>query len=307
MILQEIGFIGLGRMGAHVAQRIINSGREVLVYDSKQRNVDKMVRRGAHGCRSIEEVARKLSTPKVILLCVPSGKTIDAIIRQLILYLSSGDILIDLGNSFYQDSQKRAKELAKQGIHFMDVGMSGGIEGAKNGACLMIGGKKNVASKLKPLFESISKNGSYRYFGKSGAGHLVKGFHNLIEYGYLQSLAEGLESLHQISKKEKMALNSVKICDIWSKGSIVESRLVLDAKKAFQKYPSLKGISGCIYGQTLEEMKKLVKLANNFGVNIYSCKAAIKARLNTQKKPTYSGKIINATRTIFGEHKDWNR
>lgn len=307
MVLRKIGFIGLGRMGYHVAQRIVDSGRLLFGYDSKQENIDKAVKRGADGCSSIEEVAKKLSTPKVILLCVPAGKIIDAIIKQLSLYLSPGDILIDLGNSFYQDTQRRAKKLAQQGIHFIDVGMSGGIEGAKHGACLMIGGNKYIVSKLKPLFESISKNGSYKYFGKSGAGHLVKGFHNLIEYGYLQSLAEGLESLHQISKKEKMALNSAEICDIWSKGSIIESQLVLDAKKAFQKYHSLKKISGSIYGQTLEEMKKLIKLANHSGVNIYSCKAAIQARLDTQKKPTYSGKIINAIRTVFGEHRDWNK
>lgn len=307
MALKEIGFVGLGRMGSHVAQRIIDSGRKVLAYDSKQGNIDKIVNGGAYGCSSIKEIAKKLSRPKVILLCVPAGKIIDTITKQLSGYLSSGDILIDLGNSFYQDSQRRAKELARKGIHFMDVGMSGGIEGAKHGACLMIGGNKDVVSKLKPLFESISKNGSYKYFGKSGTGHLIKGFHNLIEYGYLQSLAEGLESLYQISKKERMALNAAEICDIWSKGSIIESRLVLDAKKAFDKYPSLKGIGGSIYGQTLEEMKKLIKLANNFGVNIYSCKAAIKARIDTQKKLTYSGKVINAMRTIFGEHRDWNK
>lgn len=307
MMLKNIGFIGLGKMGSHIVQRIIKSGHLIFVYDSKKENINKMVKKGAHGCRSIREIAEKLAKPKVSILSVPAGKVIDEIIKQLDLHLSEGDTIIDLGNSFYKDSQRRAKKLGKRGIHFIDVGMSGGIEGAKYGACLIIGGNESKVSELDYLFKAMSRNGSYEYLGKSGSGHFVKGFHNLIEYGYLQSLAEGLESLHEISKKEDMTMGLEKICDIWSKGSIIESKILLDAKKAFQKYHALNEIDGSVYGQTLEEMKKLIAIAANSGVKVYSCKAAVKARSDSQKNPTYSGKIINAIRNIFGGHKDWKK
>ncbi|MBI4650510.1 NADP-dependent phosphogluconate dehydrogenase [Candidatus Desantisbacteria bacterium] len=307
MIKKKLGFIGLGKMGAGIAERIIHSKLPIIVYDFKKENINKIVKKGACGSKSIEDVALKLADPKLIILCVPAGKTIDEIINQLSLYLSSGDTLIDLGNSFYKDTQRRSENLKKRGINFIDAGMSGGIDGARNGACLMIGGDKKEVSKLEYLFEILSFEGSYKYLGKSGAGHLVKGYHNLIEYGYLQSLAEGLESLSAISKKESINLSLEKVCDIWSKGSIIESRLVSDIKKAFEKDPSLEDISGSVYGQTLKEMQKLISIANKSKVKIYSCKAAVKARMDSQKKPTYSGKIINAARNIFGGHTDWKK
>jgi len=248
----------------------------------------------------------RIPKQKIIFICVPAGKTVDKIISGLSKYLSKGDIIIDLGNSFYKDSQRRATNLLKKEIHFIDVGMSGGIDGAKNGACLMIGGNKNVFSKIENLFQVIS-NGSYQYIGKSGAGHLVKGYHNLIEYGYLQALAEGLDSLNMISENEKMNINLKNVCDIWSKGSIIESRLVNDAKIAFNKNKSFKEYGGSVFGQTLEEMKKLIKIANTSGVKIYSCKAAVDARLSSQKNPTNTGKIINAIRNVFGGHVDWKK
>lgn len=307
MTLKNIGFIGLGKMGFPTVQRILDSGQPIFVYDSKKEKITTMVEKGAFGCNSINELARKLAKPKVILLSVPAGSIIDGILKQLTPCLSEGDTVIDLGNSFYKDSQKRAKKLGKRGIHLIDVGMSGGIDGAKHGACLMIGGNESKVSELEYLFKIISRNGSYKYLGKSGSGHLAKGFHNLIEYGYLQSLAEGLESLYKISKKEGMTIRLKEICDIWNNGSIIESKLILDAKKAFQKYHSLKEIDGSVCGQTLNEMKKLIRIASKSGVKVYSCQAAVKARINSRKNPTYSGKIINAIRNVFGGHKEWKK
>ena len=307
MTLKNVGFIGLGKMGTHIAKRIMDSGQSIFVHDSKKENVTKMVEKGASGCESIEEMAEKLEKPKVIILCVPAGKVIDDIINQLNSQLSEGDTIIDLGNSFYKDSQKRAEKLDNRGIHFIDVGVSGGIDGAIHGACLMIGGDENKVSELDYLFKAMSKNISYEYFGKSGSGHLVKGYHNLIEYGYLQSLAEGLESLHKVSKKEGTGMSLEKICDIWSKGSIIESKILLDAKKCFHIYDALNEIEGSVYGQTLEEMERLISIASKSGVKVYSCRAAVKARLDSQKNPTYSGKIINAIRNVFGGHTDWKK
>ena len=307
MTLKKIGFIGLGKMGYYIAQRIMVSGQSIVVYDSKKENVNKLVEKGADGCISIEDLVEKLTSPKIIMFCVPAGKVIDEIIDQLDSHLSEGDTIIDLGNSFYKDSQRRAKELSERKIEFIDVGMSGGINGAKHGACLMIGGNESKVFELDYLFKAMSRNNSYEYFGKSGSGHLVKGYHNMIEYGYLQSLAEGLESLREIFEKEGMTINPEKICNSWSKGSIIESRIVLDAKKAFQKSPTLNKVDGSVYGQTLEEMKRLITIATNCGVKIYSCKAAVKARMDSQINPSYSGKIINSIRNVFGGHEDWKK
>ncbi|MFC1571741.1 NADP-dependent phosphogluconate dehydrogenase [Candidatus Margulisiibacteriota bacterium] len=302
----DLGFIGLGKMGFYLAQKIIAAGYNVCVYDSKKEIVSQVVNKGAQGSSSVREIGEKLVRPRVVMLCVPAGKVIDEIIEQLIPYLSKGDTLVDLGNSFYKDSQRRAKSLGKMKIHYIDVGVSGGIEGAKHGACLMIGGDKIQVYKQKHLFKSMSRNGSYQYVGKSGSGHLVKGYHNLIEYGYLQSLAEGLESLSRVGTSEGLAVNLEEVCAIWNKGSIIESKILADAQKAFKEC-SLKNIKGTIYGQTLEEMKKLIKLANQAGVRVYSSAAAVKARINSRKNPTYSGKIVNAIRNVFGGHEEWKK
>ncbi|HAH30720.1 MAG TPA: 6-phosphogluconate dehydrogenase (decarboxylating) [Elusimicrobia bacterium] len=303
----NIGFIGLGKMGGLVARRLAGAGYKLFVHDRIHANMLAISRKGANACRSPEELAYALSAPRVIMLCIPAGAAIDELIRQVSPVLTKGDILADLGNSFYHDSVKRAGALRKRGVHFIDVGMSGGVTGARNGACLMIGGVKRQAVKLDGIFKAISKNGSYKYFSRPGAGHLIKGFHNLIEYGYLQSLAEGLESLYRISVKGKMKLDLAEVCDIWSRGSIIESRLVFDAKTALRLNPGLKGISGSVNGQTLSEMRRLIRVASASGVRNYSGAAAVRARLRSRSKPTYSGKLINAIRNVFGGHSEWKK
>lgn len=308
MTTQNIGIIGLGKMGSNIGRRIMGAGHPLFVYDIDEKNTDALVQEGATGCLSLHDFSLQLKSPRVILLSVPTGNAVDDILYKLDPVLNAGDTLLDLGNSFYKDSQRRAKTLKKRGIFYIDVGVSGGISGAKHGACLMIGGDERAVADLDYLFGILAKDGSYGYFGGSGAGHLVKGFHNLVEYGYIQSLAEGLESLREISGNEKMTpINLETVCDIWSRGSIIESRIVLDAGFAFRKYHSLDAIPGSVHGQTLDEMKRLVRIAGSHGVKIYSARAAIKARLDSQKNPTYSGKIINAIRNIFGGHTDWKR
>jgi 6-phosphogluconate dehydrogenase len=302
----KIGFIGLGKMGLPLAQRIVKSGEPLCVFDLNKDNVKRAVRSGAVGCLSISELADKLAKPKVIFLCVPAGKSIDLIVKQLGPHLAAGDTLIDLGNSFYQATQVRAKKLKQLGVTLIDVGVSGGVAGARSGACLMIGGDAGRVARLDKLFKSLSNNGSYRYVGRSGAGHFVKGFHNLIEYGYLQALAEGLASCAKLGKRAGLTVGLEELCDLWSQGSIIESRLVTDAKKAFQVNPRLLGIAGTVHGQTSGEMKKLIKLAKQAGVKPSAGEAAIKARINSRHQPTESGKIINAIRQVFGGHQDWN-
>lgn len=308
MIPHAIGIIGLGKMGSNISERIIESGHRVYGYDIDGKKISALQAGGGYACSSLQDLVKKLGNPRIILLSVPAGDTVDLILHNISPELEKGDIIIDSGNSFYQDSQKRAAALSLRGIYFIDVGISGGIAGARKGACLMIGGDETAVADVDFLFSILSRTGSYRYFGRAGSGHLVKGIHNLVEYGYLQSLAEGLESIREIMKNEEMTpVNLEQVCDTWSRGSILESRVVHDAKKAFGKYNTLDSIEGSVHGQTIREMQSLVTIAEKYGVKIYSCRAAINARLDSQKNPTYSGKIINAIRNIFGGHTDWKK
>lgn len=299
--MTEIGFVGLGKMGSLVARNLIREDHRLFFYDTNPSCLENFPRAGTVACTSLNDLVSKLQNPRRIFLCVPAGK-VDEILDSIGVQLKRDDILIDLGNSFYQDTQRRSRELLKQGVYLIDVGMSGGVEGAKSGACLMIGGNKKQVESLTGFFDCISKDRFYHYFGESGAGHLVKGIHNFVEYGFLQSLAEGLESLSAISQKEGLPLKLEEVCSIWDRGSIVQSRINSDALKAFKRDPELSQVSGSVSGETLGEMKKLLEIAGTQGVQLYSCKAAIEARVKSQDKPTLSGRIINATRNIFGGH-----
>lgn len=304
---KSIGFIGLGKMGMGVCSRLLSAGYRPCVFDKATSVRAASLRKGFYPCSSPREVALRLSTPRVVFLCVPAGRVVDALISELIPLLSKGDFVIDLGNSFYGDSIRRGALLKRRGISFVDVGMSGGVDGAKKGACLMIGGEGKKVLALEPFFKAISDGNSYAYFNKIGSGHLVKGFHNLIEYGYLQALAEGLESLSRILKRRGGKLNLARVCEIWSKGSIIESKLVSYAEKALGDPAALKRISGSVRGQTLPEMQTLLKLAAGEGVKLYVSGAAIKARQDSLKTPTYSGKVVNAIRNVFGGHAEWKK
>lgn len=302
---KKIGLIGLGKMGYRMAERLIEQGYAVVGFDINQKVVEDLEKKGGVGVSSVKELANNLAGPRVILLSIPAGQAIDKTIKDLAPYLSEGDIIIDSGNSFYMDSQSRAAYLKENGIYFIDAGISGGIRGARNGACLMIGGEREAFEKARDVFEALSKQGSYKYLGKSGSGHLVKGYHNLVLYGYLQALAEGLVCINKISEDDDLGIKIQDVCGIWNRGSIVESRITRDAESALKKNPNLDGISGSVFGQSQKEMEKLVKTAKDSGVVVPSCESALNARIASQKRPTLAGRIINAVRNVFGGHEEW--
>lgn len=305
--IRRIGLIGLGKIGLGIALHLLEKNYTVVALDINDKAVKTAEKYGIISANSVKQLTPKLSKPRIIILSLPAGKPIDSVINKITPYLSKEDVIIDSGNSFYKDSQLRAKKLKKKGIRFLDVGISGGIEGARNGACLMIGGEKNAFRKAKHLFKALSRNNSYAYLGKSGSGHLAKGFHNLIEYGYLQALSEGILCLQMICEKERLKLNVKDVCEVWNKGSIIESKLIGYLSEAFKRNPGLKGVSGSVLGQSQKEMEKLILLAKYYGIRIPSCKAAIDARKKSQKKPTPEGVITNAVRNIFGGHKEWEK
>lgn len=303
----NIGFIGLGKMGSNFAVRLLEAGHRLTVYDKIDENTKILEKYGAKSAENLKGLCELLSENRIIFLCVPTGKIVDKILDEIIQYLIKDDIVIDLSNSFYRDSIRRSEYLLQKGINLIDAGVSGGLKGAKEGACIMIGGDYEIFKKVENLISVLSKSGSYKYLGPSGTGHLVKGYHNFIEYGFIQAVAEGLSALKKISDNSNIDLSLTDVCEIWNNGSIIQSQIVDYAKQALQNKEMLGKVSGSVYGQTIDEMEKLLKIAEDSGVKSFSCGAAIEARREYQKEPGFTGKLINAMRYIFGGHTDWKK
>lgn len=299
----EIGLIGLGRMGKNLALNLLSKGKKVIVYNRSPAPVKEMEKKGAIGAHSLKEFVDFLHRPRIIYMMVTAGKPVDDIIGNLLPYLSKDDIIIDGGNSFYKDSIRRGKYLKKKGIHFLDVGTSGGVHGARHGACIMVGGEKKVFEKVRFVFDALATEGGYMLVGKNGAGHFVKGVHNFIEYGFLGALAEGAETLKFIGEKENLNINLQEVFELWDHGSICESRLLEDAIEAFKKFPDMNGVGGKVFGETHKEMESILEIAKECKIETPVIEASINERLDSQIRPTYKGKVINAIRNIFGGHK----
>jgi len=221
----ELGLIGLGRMGANMAERLYKSGIRVVGFDRDPEAVKRFLNQGSEGASSIEELVSKLHTPRVIWMMVPAGKPVDDTIDLLIPYLTAGDIVVDGGNSYYRDTLRRAEALKGNGIHMVDAGVSGGIWGLKEGYSIMIGGEKAVIESLKSIFESLApaKDKGWGRVGPIGSGHFVKMIHNGIEYGLMQAYAEGFSI---IKKKKEFNIDLQNLVNIWRFGSVVRSWLL---------------------------------------------------------------------------------
>ncbi len=296
----KIGFIGLGKMGYNMVERLLERNWQIVVYDKDEKTRKELAKKGAIEAGAIDDLVSKLSFPRIIWLMVPAGAVEEVLFgkRGIVKFLEKGDIVIDGGNSFYLNSIKRHKKLAKKGIEFVDVGISGGPEGARKGACLMIGGKKEIFTELKPLFEDLACPGGFEFFEGPGAGHFVKMVHNGIEYGIMQAIAEGFNLL----KKSPYKLDLEKVADIYNQGSVIESRLIKWLKKAFEKHgQNLKAVSGSV-AQTGEGMWT-VKTAKKLKVPVKIIEESFKFRVLSEKNPSYTGKILSALREQFGGHK----
>ena len=312
--VKKIGVIGLGKMGANLSRRLMEKGWQVHGYNKTSEETKSLEKEGLRGAYSLEELLKNLSrlgdpalreslatrTPKIIWLMVPAGKPVDEILfgnNGLSGQLKKGDIVIDGGNSFYKDSVARFKKLQTKGIHFIDVGVSGGPGGARSGASLMIGGNKSVSQKLEGLFGDLAKENGYQFFDGAGAGHFVKMVHNGIEYGMMQAIAEGFTVL----KQSKYNLDLSNVTDIYNNGSVIESRLVEWLKKAFElRGQNLKSVSGSV-GYT-GEGEWTVKTAKEMKIKVKIIEEALKLRVNSAKKPSYTGKVLSAMREQFGGH-----
>jgi len=293
----RIGFIGLGRMGMNMVQRLVNSGHEVVAYARTADTVRKAEEKGAIGAKSFQDVSDKLKKPRIIWLMVPAGDATEETINKAASFLEEGDILIDGGNSFYKDSIRRAETLKKRKISFIDVGTSGGVWGLKTGYCLMIGGDKDVFRSVEPLFKALSPENGYAHVGTNGAGHFIKMVHNGIEYALLQGYAEGFEILHA---KKEFNLDLQKIANLWNQGSVIRSWLLELAENSFNNDPGLSSIKGFV--EDSGEGRWTVAEAIELDIPAPAITLSLLERFRSRQDESFSAKVIAALRNEFGGH-----
>ena len=297
---KEIGMIGLGKMGANMARRLQQKGWSVHGLNKEEEVTRALSSEDILPTYTLEELVKSLSVPRIIWLMIPAGHAIDEALfgkKGLVNYISKGDIIIDGGNSFYKDALLRAKKLQMHGVQFLDVGVSGGPGGARHGASLMVGGSKEIFDELEELFRDLALGDGYGYMGTSGAGHFVKMIHNGIEYGMMQSLAEGFAVL----KNAKYKLNLADIARVYNRGSVIESRLVEWLKNAFELHgQGLDDVSGSV--AHTGEGEWTIKTAKEMKIKTKIIEEALKFRIQSQKRPDYTGKILSALREQFGGH-----
>jgi 6-phosphogluconate dehydrogenase len=293
----KLGYIGLGKMGFNMVERLLEKGYQVVAFNKSPESVRRIAERGAQPAESLRALAAALAPPRLVWIMVPH-QAVDTVLNDLVPLLDRGDTVIDGGNSPYKESLRRARELEARGIDFLDAGVSGGPAGARNGACIMVGGRKEIFGRHEHLFRELSTEKGYGYMGGSGAGHFVKMVHNGIEYGMMQALAEGFA----VMNASGFDLDLAKIADLYNHKSVIESRLVGWLKNAYELHGrELDGISGSA-AQSGEGVWT-VEAAKELGVPAPVIEGALAFRLQSQKNPSYTGKIISALRNQFGGHE----
>lgn len=286
-------------MGMNMARRLIRGGHEVVAYNRTTDRVDEIVKEGATGAYSLEELVKALTPPRILWLMLPAGKPVDEHIGRLQPLLSKGDILIDGGNSFYKDDLRHEEDLRPSGIHYMDVGVSGGIWGLEIGYCLMIGGEKKVYEYLEPVFKALAPEDGYLYCGKTGAGHFVKMVHNGIEYGMMAAYGEGFELLKASPYGSEM--DFAMIAGLWNHGSVIRSWLLELAESAFKKDKDLSSIKG--YIEDSGEGRWTVQQAVETAVPAPVITAALYQRFRSRETESFSDRVLAALRHEFGGHE----
>lgn len=295
----ELGMIGLGKMGSNMARRLLGGGHSVVVYDPVPQAVQDVAKQGASAAGSVSDLIARLAAPRAVWIMVPSGDATEGTISKLAAGLSLGDIVIDGGNSNYKDSKRRAGVLRQKGIHFLDVGTSGGIWGLKEGYCLMIGGEVEVFRRLEPVFKVLapSPDTGYGRVGPSGAGHFVKMVHNGIEYGMMQSYAEGFELMQA---KAEFGLDLGQVAHLWRYGSVIRSWLLDLAAIALKEDPNLAGIQA--YVDDSGEGRWTVEESIELAVPMPVITQSLQARFRSRQEQPFGAKLLAALRQQFGGH-----
>jgi 6-phosphogluconate dehydrogenase len=292
----KVGLIGLGKMGFSLGLNMLEKSYEVVAYDVNTDAVTELAQQGAKGADSLETLVQQLPEPRVIWLMVPAGKITDEVMNELIPLLSKEDIVIDGGNSNYKETLKHHEMFAEQGIHFFDVGTSGGISGAREGACFMIGGDERIFPQIEPLFRDVAVVDGYYFAGKPGSGHFLKMIHNGIEYGMMQAIGEGFELL----EKSPFDYDYEKVAKVWNHGSVIRGWLMELAQEAFRGDPNLEKIRGVMHSSG--EGKWTVESALDFEAAAPVITLALMMRYRSQEDDTFNGKVVAALRHGFGGH-----
>lgn len=295
----ELGFVGLGRMGANMVGRLRRADHQIVAYDRDAEAVGKVERHGAIGAKSIEDLVKRLSAPRAVWIMVPSGKPTEETVAALAPRLSSGDTVIDGGNSNYRDSIRRAGYLKEKGFFYVDVGTSGGVWGLKEGYSLMIGGDPKPVDRLKPVFQTLAPapDRGWGHVGPSGAGHFVKMVHNGIEYGLMQAYAEGFSIL---KAKAAFGLDPAAIAEIWRHGSVVRSWLLDLTAQALSKDPALGKVRAWV--EDSGEGRWTVQEAIDLNVSAPVITESLLRRIRSREDDPFADKLLAAMRQAFGGH-----
>lgn len=292
----DIGFVGLGRMGGNMVTRLSQAGHRIVAFDRSTAAVTAAEGQGARGAGSLAALVKSLAPPRAVWVMVPAGEATETTIRELAGLLSSGDTIVDGGNTFYKDDIRRGRELATRGIAYVDAGTSGGVWGLANGYCLMVGGEKAAVDRLAPVFASLAPPDGWRHMGAVGSGHYVKMIHNGIEYAMMQSYAEGFE-LMSVSDFE---LDLAGIAALWNRGSVVRSWLLELAAGALAANPGLDGLKP--YVEDSGEGRWTVNDAVEKAVPAPTITAALFARFRSRRDNSYADRLLAALRNAFGGH-----
>lgn len=307
----KIGYIGLGKMGYNMALRLVEKGHTVVAYNRTPEKIDQLITEtqglvstitpantNIIKANNLREVVEKLEGPRVVWVMVPH-QVVDDIVNELTEFLQEGDIIIDGGNTYYKDTINRAEQTEQKGIRYIDVGVSGGPNGARNGASLMIGGSKGVFDSFEQqnLWQDLATQNGYAYLGESGAGHFVKMVHNGIEYGMMQAIAEGFDIL----KNSEFDLNPLQVMKPYENGSVITSSLVSWLSDAFKKYGTNLDPISCIAKHS-GEGQWTVETAQEQGIKAKVIEDSLQARMDSETNPNFQAKIVSAMRGEFGGH-----
>lgn len=297
----KIGYVGLGRMGKNMVLRLLENGQQVVAWNRTKEDVNEVVAKGAVGADTIEDLVSELESPRTVWLMLPAGEVTDEYIDKLIPLLSPGDLIVDGANSFYKDTLRRAEKIKPTGIHFMDIGVSGGPGGARSGACMMIGGDRKDFERVLEIVKAGSAPDAYGYFGPVGAGHFAKMVHNGIEYGMMEAIGEGAAIL----KFAPFKLDLGEIFRVYNNRSVIESRLVGWTQEALSQDSDLSEISSEI--KSTGEGEWTVKTAKELGIKTPVIEDSFLVRQSSANDPEKSpegfrNKVVSAQRGKFGQH-----
>ncbi|MGE6717508.1 phosphogluconate dehydrogenase (NAD(+)-dependent, decarboxylating) [Peribacillus frigoritolerans] len=291
----KVGLIGLGKMGLNLGKNLIDHKHDVVAFDLNTNAVEEIMKYGAEGTSSLQDLVQSIEKPRVFWIMVPHS-VVDSVISEITPFLSEGDIVVEAGNSHYKESIRRYNQLKEVGVSFMDAGTSGGMEGARDGACYMIGGDPEAWSIVEPIFRDTAVENGYLYAGKAGSGHFLKMIHNGIEYGMMAAIGEGFEVL----EKSEFDFDYEKVAKVWNNGSVIRSWLMDLTEHAFSKDAKLDEIKGIMHSSG--EGKWTVETALDLQAATPVIAMSLLMRYRSLDNDTFTGKVVAALRNEFGGH-----